>query len=56
MAACGHAHTLAVTKAGLLWAWGEGVGGEMFLLYYIIALLQSFEITMLYDNDVVGLF
>jgi alpha-tubulin suppressor-like RCC1 family protein len=28
MAACGHAHTLAVTKAGLLWAWGEGEGRE----------------------------
>jgi len=28
-AACGSAHTLAVTKEGSLWAWGYGAGGRL---------------------------
>ena len=29
MAACGFAHTLVVTVAGSVWAWGEGDGGQL---------------------------
>ena len=29
MAACGYTHTLAVTKVGALWAWGEGSHGRL---------------------------
>lgn len=29
MAACGYAHTLVVTVAGSVWAWGKGNGGRL---------------------------
>jgi len=29
MAACGDNHTLAVTKTGTLWSWGEGAAGKL---------------------------
>ena len=29
MATCGNLHTLAVTQAGTLWAWGQGLAGKL---------------------------